>query len=188
VLVLVGVCAAAVTLAVGSDPSRSGGSGSGAMSGGGEAIAVHALPAGTRAPRVTLPTLSGANGDRGLSAVHIPGAGGRPELIDFFASWCGGCRADLRAVASASRLYAGRLRVVGVDVNDEASAADSLLAADHAEFPVGVDPASTTAGARYHLVGLPDLVVVDRQGRVVETLLGPVSAAQLRSLARSLSG
>jgi thiol-disulfide isomerase/thioredoxin len=158
------------------------------MYGGGKAIAVHALPAGALAPRVTLAALSGANGDRGLSSVHIPAAGGRPELIDFFASWCPGCRASLRAIAAASRLYAGRLRVVGVDVNDEASAADSLLAADHAEFPVGVDPDSTTAGATYHLVGLPDLVVVDRRGRVVETLLGPVSPAQLRSIARSLSG
>jgi hypothetical protein len=78
--------------------------------------------------------------------------------------------------------------VVGVDVNDQASAADSLLAADHAAFPVGADPDSTTAHSSYHLVGLPDLVVVDRRGRVVETLLGPVSQAQLRSLASTLLG
>ena len=78
-----------------------------------------------------------------------------PVLVDFWAPWCGPCKWVEPVVEEAAREYAGRLKVVKLNV-DEAP---------------GVS-------ARYEVQGIPALVVI-RDGQEVDRLVGAVSKQQL---------
>jgi thioredoxin 2 len=81
-----------------------------------------------------------------------------PVLVDFWAPWCGPCRMVSPVVEQMGREFAGRLKVVKLNV-DEAPAIAS----------------------RYGVQGIPLLVVI-AHGEEVDRVVGAVPAAQLRDV------
>ena len=132
------------------------------------------LRTGTAAPEFSLPDLH--SGD----PVSLSAYRGKPVIVNFFASWCPDCRAELGAMATIARTTTGRVAVVGVDSNETSdSAATGLLAAAGATYPVAVD-AHATVASRYLVQALPVSYFLDASGRVVGATLGPQSVASLR--------
>jgi thioredoxin 2 len=80
-----------------------------------------------------------------------------PVLVDLWAPWCGPCRMVSPALENLAREFAGRVKLVKVNV-DEAP---------------GV-------GARFAVQGIPTLLLA-RQGRVVARQTGAAPEAALRS-------
>ena len=81
----------------------------------------------------------------------------QPVLVDFFAPWCGPCRALAPALEAIAKTYDGRLKVVKINVDDA-----QQLAAD------------------YRIRGVPTLMLF-RGGEVVDTVVGIPPASTLRS-------
>lgn len=123
----------------------------------------------------------------GPSVVDPAQLRGRVVIVDFFASWCGPCRATMPWLSDLqARLGPRGLSVVGV--TDESAAVARRLASDlRLRYAIATD---RTAAIRWAVRSLPTLVVIDRGGVVQEVFSG-VDASQLRSLemlARRLLG
>jgi cytochrome c biogenesis protein CcmG/thiol:disulfide interchange protein DsbE len=104
--------------------------------------------------------------------------GRRPLVINFFASWCTACQAELRAVALVANAEAGRVPFFGVDTNETSdSQAIRMLSNVRARYPVGIG--TTTQANEFLVPGLPTTLFVDARGKVVAMAYGQLSRAEL---------
>ncbi|MCC6501897.1 MAG: thioredoxin [Deltaproteobacteria bacterium] len=81
-----------------------------------------------------------------------------PALVDFWASWCAPCRAIAPIVDEMAQEYAGKLRVVKVNVDD--------------------NPATP---GKFGVRGIPTLILF-KGGKVVDQLVGAVPKTQIKEL------
>lgn len=108
--------------------------------------------------------------------------GGRPHVINLWASWCRPCRAEAPMMAQVSRQLAGRVDFLGVDYGEQ-SAGDGIGFAQAAgwTYPQLEDPHATTRTA-WGIPGLPATLLVRADGTVAYRLDGAWSSAgQLRA-------
>ena len=133
----------------------------------------------TAAAAFTLPNLR-----EGKDDISLVDYRGRPLLINFWAHWCGPCVEEMPALAEFAREHPD-IAVLGI-----AASGDPAADRDFAESTgVGFDLASDRSGdvlGHYGISGLPGTVLVDRQGRVVNTIFGPLTSADLAQLATTL--
>jgi cytochrome c biogenesis protein CcmG/thiol:disulfide interchange protein DsbE len=104
---------------------------------------------------------------------------GKPALVNFWASWCGPCKQESPAIERLWQGLHGSAGVVGVDYSDSSGHARAFMRAHGLSYPMLSDPEGI-AGARYGVGGLPTTFVLDSRGRIVETLRGPQTEADLR--------
>jgi len=78
-----------------------------------------------------------------------------PVLIDFWAPWCGPCRAIAPIVDELAKEYAGKLKIVKMNVDD------------NPETP-----------SKYGVRGIPNLLLI-KDGQVRDQIIGAVPKAQL---------
>jgi thiol-disulfide isomerase/thioredoxin len=132
------------------------------------------LHAGELAPTFDLARLGG--GDRVTFAGHAT----EPVVVNFFASWCANCVAELDAFGSVSRA-ASSVRFIGIDSEDPATkTAETLLDRAGISYPVGMDPSGSIAN-RYLVSALPVTFLIARNGAVRSEIFGAATAAQLRT-------
>ena len=147
---------------------------------------------------IAFEALSAGSGDEGKPAPPLPAAvlqppheslaslRGEPALVNFWASWCEPCRQEAPELERFQRSLRGA-RLVGVDYTDREGAGRDFVHEYGWSFPILDDP-DGIYGARYHLGGLPTTVVLDSQGRIVQTLRGPQTAATLRTALHAAEG
>lgn len=115
------------------------------------------LHPGDLAPEFTLQDLSGS--EHSLSAYR-----GKVVLLNFWASWCGPCIAEMPAL---QRLY-NRLQnqgfvVLAIGVDDDLASLKRFKDMYSLTFPILVD-SSRGAASRYKINGFPESYVINRKG------------------------
>jgi thiol-disulfide isomerase/thioredoxin len=114
-------------------------------------------------PELTLPCLGPGE------PVQLAGLTGRPRLVNIWASWCGPCRAEMPWLQQAHDT--GAVDVLGVDAEDQASAAGALLDELEVTFPSVYDPKNELA-KEIRIVTKPTTLFVSKEGEVVFVLPG----------------
>ena len=167
VLLLAGaLIVGAIYLIEGADPDSAGA---------GQALALEGAPVGPApkvgevAPDFTLPSLRG-------EPVHLADLRGRPVLVNFWATWCPPCRAEMPDLDEVARENAAAgLVVLAVNLQEEPVAIASYLRT------LGVGGVSALADPtgsvfrQYRVAGLPTTVALDRDGVVREIHVGPLT-------------
>ena len=131
---------------------------------------VAVVPADQRKP---LPAFAGTTLDD--RKIDLASLRGRPLVLNFWASWCGPCRAEQKGLELASRTLAERdVRMVGVNIRDDPGAATSYLEEFKVGYPSLFDRPALLS-ARLGTLGPqapPYTLVVDAQGRVAARVFG----------------
>lgn len=146
-------------------------------------ISLSTSPKPTReAPAFVLPVIH--NGESG-SRLELSALKGSPVLIDFWATWCGPCNMQTPILDRLSRRYESKgLKVVGINViDDDAALAKRYAQAKGLTYPIVVDDKGLTQ-REYGVRGLPSLILIDRDGRIVHQTSGLVDEATLDRMIR----
>ena len=105
---------------------------------------------------------------------------GHPVLINFWASWCGPCRAEEPGLVRIADEYRARgLRVIGVTVRDNLAQARIHRDEFHMDFPSVFDQAARLAYA-YEVDAPPSSVLIDSNGIVRFKITGALSEEGFR--------
>jgi peroxiredoxin len=104
---------------------------------------------------------------------------GRAVVVNFWASDCIPCKQEMPRLQAASQQWMGKsVSVVGIDVLDSRGAAKSFAHKHGVTYAIGVDPLGDIAN-KYGVAYTPTTFFIDRRGRIVKRVLGPVSNAVL---------
>jgi cytochrome c biogenesis protein CcmG/thiol:disulfide interchange protein DsbE len=111
---------------------------------------------------------------------------GQVVVINFWASWCAECHTEQSALNETWQQFrASGVVVVGVNFQDTSSEARDYVRTAGVSYPV-VEDSDSRAALAYGVRGIPETFIVDRSGRIVDRVIGPVGAAKLAGQINSL--
>lgn len=117
----------------------------------------------------TPPPFSGGTLDGRLSMNDVRG---QVILLNFWASWCAECRAEMPVLERLHRGLGPRgLAVVGINAREDAVTIRRYAGELRLTFPLLLDPGGTV-NSQYGVVGLPTTFLVGRDGRAVAFAVG----------------
>jgi thiol-disulfide isomerase/thioredoxin len=113
---------------------------------------------------------------------------GKVIFLNFWATWCGPCRAEVPDLIALQDRYKGRLQIIGLNVDDDdAGEIQRYVDETGINYPV----AMTSNDLRVQYGGIPALptsFVLDTEGRVVQKHVGLWNPAVYETEIRALLG
>ncbi len=130
-------------------------------------------PRGEPAPTLEFQTFAG-------DTVSLAAYVGKPIVLNFWASWCPSCVAEMSAAfRPVERELGDEITFIGMNIQDDRVLADALLVETGVEWISAEDP----AGDLYIELGgiaMPFTVYIAADGSVVDKHNGPLTEGQLR--------
>ena len=120
--------------------------------------------------------LTRLDGDGTTLRSHI----GRPLWINFFATWCRPCKAELPEIERRYTARGGQgLLVLGIDQQESPAEVLAFAKRFHATYPMAIDQGP--AAAAFDVARIPVSIFVDAQGTIRWIQLGQMSPAAMDS-------
>jgi len=121
-------------------------------------------------------------------AISLADVRGKVVLLNFWATWCGPCRAEIPDLIELQEKYKGQLQIIGLTVDDDdAGVIQQVVARTGINYPVAM--ASAEVRIKYGgIAALPTSFVLDAQGRVVQKHEGLRDPALYETEIRALLG
>ena len=105
---------------------------------------------------------------------------GRPVFINFWGSWCPGCKTEAPDLRTFANGLGNRASMVGVAIDSPSADAHSFIRKAGWRYPI-VSRRCCDLPNRYGVTFFPTTIVVDGRGEVVDRLIGPQSVARLQA-------
>jgi thiol-disulfide isomerase/thioredoxin len=107
---------------------------------------------------------------------------GRPVFLNFWATWCTPCKAELPAMEESLRQFAGDdLAIIAVNNGEKFGPADRFLrdlGIDLTAF--GYDPEASIV-QRYEIIGMPTSYFIDAEGVITRVVAGALSKSLMQN-------
>jgi thiol-disulfide isomerase/thioredoxin len=114
---------------------------------------------------------------------------GKVLVVNFWATWCAPCREEMPDFVRAQQQYGGKgLQIVGIAA-DNADKVQQFAEEIKLNYPAligGYGAMDLSKELGNSLVALPFTLILDRQGKVAYTHLGPVKADKFRDVITKL--
>ena len=130
------------------------------------------------APDFQLKDLAGK--DLSLASAH-----GKVILLNFWATWCGPCRAEIPSLIELQNRYKERLQIIGLADDDDQDVVKQVIDSEGINFPV----AMVTDKIRIDYGGvsaLPTAFIINTEGRIVQKHVGLFNPALYETEVRAL--
>jgi thiol-disulfide isomerase/thioredoxin len=98
---------------------------------------------------------------------------GKYLLVDFWASWCGPCRAAVPKVKELYAKYKDKgFDVVSISIDDNKKAWQKAMEEEGMPWQQWLSPDKNKTMQRFLFAGIPTLYIVDREGKIVGSYTG----------------
>ncbi|WP_127585635.1 TlpA family protein disulfide reductase [Paenibacillus koleovorans] len=117
----------------------------------------------------------------------IPGKGGKPMLLNFWASWCEPCKSEMPVLEQLYAQYRDQVDIITVNLTgkDRLTEVNRFIAENRLTLPVLLDH-TMAATESYRIVQVPTTYFIDRKGFIAHRVLGPVTEHSLQEEIRKL--
>jgi peroxiredoxin len=148
------------------------------------------IPGAQRKPAPNF-ILTDAKGD----TINLATYKGKVVLLDFWATWCGGCKTEIPWYMEFDAKYKDRgLAVIGVSMDEDGwKTVKPFLALEkdpetggHTAMKYPVVIGSDSLAKQYNLTSMPMTLLIDREGRIAVSHTGMVDKDDWESKIRSL--
>jgi thiol-disulfide isomerase/thioredoxin len=115
---------------------------------------------------------------------------GKPVLLNFWATWCGPCNAEMPALVDLEKQYAGRVVFVGASLDDNKTVAKipAFLARFQIDFPIWYGATLDDLDRLKMGNAVPDTAFLDAEGHLVARILGQARPEELKERLDWLTG
>ncbi len=126
--------------------------------------------------------------DFGGKDLNLETSRGKVILLNFWATWCGPCRAEIPELVALQSRYKDRLQIIGLVVDDDdENEIRKVISSEGINYPVALaDP--ETRFAYGGIAALPTVFVINADGRVVQKHVGLFDPALYETEVRALLG
>ncbi|MGE0600595.1 MAG: TlpA family protein disulfide reductase [Dehalococcoidia bacterium] len=115
----------------------------------------------------------------GKTVRHLSDYRGTTVVLNWFASWCGPCAAEIPDFQEAYEALDGEIVVLAVNLQESRETASGMLEGLGATFPSVLDTNGAVA-QHYRLLGMPTTFFIDKDGIVQMSGSGRITAETLK--------